>query len=99
MDARDNTVTTGTGVAIYWLGGNKAADNYADFYDESWDEEASMKNESGTAETGVSAWTGSDHDGTEFFNVDTTSRALGNSNNAWVSFRKDGQCRPRSSFR
>ena len=88
VDARDNTVTTGTGVAIYWLGGNKVADNYADFYDESWDEEASMRNESGTEEAGVSAWTGSDHDGTEFFNADTTSRALGNSNNAWVSFGK-----------
>ena len=88
MDARDNTRTTGAGVAIYWLGGNKVADDYADFYDESWDEEASMKNESGTAETGVSAWTGSDHDGTEFFNADTTSRALGNSNNAWVAFGK-----------
>ena len=89
MDARDNTGTTYTssdkGVAIYWLGGNKAADDYEDFYDESWDEEASMKNESGTAESGVSAWTGSDHDGTESFNNnDNTSRALGNSNNAWV---------------
>ena len=91
MDARDNTGTTYTssdkGVAIYWLGGNKAADDYEDFYDESWDEEASMKNESGTAESGVSAWTGSDHDGTESFNNnDDTSRALGNSGNNWVRF-------------
>ena len=91
MDARDNTGTTYTssdkGVAIYWLNGNKVADDYEDFYDEDWDEEASMKNESGTAESGVSAWTGSDHDGTESFNNnDNTSRALGNSNNAWVRF-------------
>ena len=88
MDARDNTGTTYTssdkGVAIYWLNGNKVADDYEDFYDEDWDEEASMTNESGTAESGVSAWTGSDHDGTEILqgNNDNTSRALGNSNNA-----------------
>ena len=88
VDARDNTGTTGTGVPIYWLGGDKAADNYGDFYNETWDEEASMRNESGTEESGVSAWTGSDHDGTEFFHTDNTSRALGNSNNAWVSFGK-----------
>ena len=25
------------GVPIYWLGGNKVADDYADFYDASWD--------------------------------------------------------------
>ena len=76
-------------MAIYWLNGNKVADDYEDFYDESWDEEASMKNALGTAESGVSAWTGSDHDGTEGFNNnDNTSRALGNSNNAWVQFGK-----------
>ena len=38
VDARDNTNTTGTGVPIYWLNGNKVANNYADFYDDSWDE-------------------------------------------------------------
>ena len=37
VDARVNTLTTGSGVAIYWLGGEKVADNYADFYDGSWD--------------------------------------------------------------
>ena len=93
MDARDNTGTTYTssdkGVAIYWLGGNKVADDYEDFYDEDWDEEAAMKNESGTAETGVSAWTGSDHDGTEMLQgTPETSRALGNSGGNWVRFGK-----------
>ena len=48
-DARDNTSTTGTGVPIYWLGGNKVADNYADFYDGSWDDETNSTDESGTA--------------------------------------------------
>ena len=36
-DARDNTATTGTGEVIHWLNGNKAADNYADFYNGNWD--------------------------------------------------------------
>ena len=51
-DARDNTSTTYTatakGVPIYWLNGAKAADDYEDFYDGSWDDEANDKNESGT---------------------------------------------------
>ena len=52
VDARDNTSTTYTSTAkgdsIYWLSGNKVADNYEDFYDGSWDDEANDKNESGT---------------------------------------------------
>ena len=69
MDARDNTSTTGTGVPIYWLGGAKAADNYADFYDESWDDELNPQDEFGERRD-VSAradfpWTGSNHNGTE----------------------------------
>ena len=47
VDARDNTSTTGTGVPIYWLKGARGANNYADFYDGSWDDEANVKNESG----------------------------------------------------
>ena len=47
VDARDNTSTTGTGVPIYWLKGARVANNYADFYDGSWDDEANVKNESG----------------------------------------------------
>ena len=49
VDARDNTGTTGTGVPIYWLNGAKVADDYADFYDGDWDEEAT-----GARETGAS---------------------------------------------
>ena len=35
VDARDNTQTrpSDTDAPIYWLNGNKAADNYADMYD------------------------------------------------------------------
>ena len=79
-DARDNTATTYTnsdkGVPIYWLGGAKVADDYADFYDGSWDSGAT-KNESGASTSGaVVTWTGTKSDGTEAF-VGVNSRALG----------------------
>ena len=84
VDARDNTATTYTdddkGVAIYWLGGAKVADDYENFYDGDWDDEANAKDESGsnrsTTEIADYPITGSQHDGTEeFFN--NSSRALG----------------------
>ena len=84
-DARDNTATNGTGVPIYWLRGNKAADDYADFYDGGWDEEASVRNESGGTVTiphNVSTddvWTGSARNGTEGFQSGA-SHALGTAN-------------------
>ena len=73
VDARDNTQTTYTTtdepVPIYWLNGAKAADQYEDFYDGSWDDEANDKNESGTngpdtSQAGNYPLTGCDHDGT-----------------------------------
>ena len=85
VDARDNTKTTYTmtdkGVPVYWLNGAKAADQYEDFYDGSWDDEANDKNESGTDAHDTSQsvnWpiTGCNHDGTESF-TGSTSRALG----------------------
>ena len=72
-DARDNTSTTYTstdkGVPIYWLNGAKAADEYEDFYDGDWDDEANDKNESGTdgpdtSQSGNYPITGCNHDGT-----------------------------------
>ncbi len=76
VDARDNTVTTGTGVPIYWLDGAKAADDYGDFYDGSWDS-TEARNEAGdTFTTNPEAWTGSGNDGTEYL-LGTISRALG----------------------
>ena len=86
VDARDNTKTTYTttdkGVPIYWLNGAKAADQYEDFYDGSWDDEANDKNESGTngpdtSQAGNYPLTGCDHDGTEGFNFDNMSVGLG----------------------
>ena len=83
VDARDNTRTTGNGVPIYWLNGNKVADHYADFYDGNWDDEANDRNEAGnngpdTSNTNNYPFTGCDHDGTESIVLDT-SYALGTS--------------------
>ena len=86
VDARDNTGTTYTssnkGVPIYWLSGNKVADDYEDFYDENWDDEANDKNELGnngpdTTDSDNYPLTGCDHDGTEAFSVSMASRSLG----------------------
>ncbi len=83
VDARDNTSTTYTtsekGVPVYWLDGNKVADDYEDFYDGSWDDEANPTNESGTARDLVSSnrpFTGCGHNGTEAFSG-ADSRGLG----------------------
>ena len=86
VDARDNTKTTGTGVPIYWLDGGKVADDYADFYDGSWSNEANPKDESGGGSTipagGLEVFTGSEDDGTEFFQG-SISRALGKGSAAY----------------
>ena len=63
VDARDNTATTGDGVPIYWLDGDKVADNYADFYDGSWDSR-SPQNRDGTAwSVATTVLTGTNADG------------------------------------
>ena len=71
VNTRTRYTTSDTGVPIYWLNGAKAADDYADFYDGSWDEEAADKNESGTdgpdtSQQGNYPFTGCDHDGTRY---------------------------------
>ena len=68
---------------IYWLNGNKVADEYQDFYDGSWDDEANDKNELGangpdTNQASNYPYTGCDHDGTEAI-VLGSSRGFGNS--------------------
>ena len=79
-DARDNTETTGTGVPIYWVNGNKLADGYSDFYDGSWDDETNIKDESGENRSSpLLIFTGSGNDGTESF-VASSSRAFGMNN-------------------
>ena len=66
-DARDLTGTTGAGVPIYWVGGEKVADDYGDFYDASWDSHAA-RDESGALMTSLGTrhiWTGSASNGTK----------------------------------
>ena len=77
VDARDNTSTTGTGVRIYWLNGNKIADNYADFYDGSWDDETNPTRRDGVTTTANPVYTGSTDNGTE--KIPSNSKALGTS--------------------
>ena len=68
-DALDNTATTGTGVPIYWLNGDKVADDYAGFYDGNWDSVAGTDESGGTWVTESPRtpfiWTGSNSDGTK----------------------------------
>ena len=85
VDARDNTGTNtdGAGVPIYWLNGNKVADDNADFYNGNWDDEANDKDESGedgpdTSQSDNFPFTGCDHDGTESI-FSGTSLAFGTS--------------------
>ena len=68
---------------IYWVGGNKVADSYTDFYDGSWDDEANDRNQLGndahdTSQIPNYPWTGCLHDGTEA--ITTESRGLGTNN-------------------
>ena len=91
VDARDNTKTTYTttdkGVPIYWLNGAKAADEYEDFYDGSWDDEANDKNESGTngpdtSQAGNWPLTGCSHDGTEQWPLGASQVSVGRPNSS-----------------
>lgn len=50
------------GVPIYWLDGDKVADDYADFWDGCWDSNR-PQNEYGESEQARSVWTGTDSDG------------------------------------
>ena len=84
-DARANTWTTYTddhkGVPIYWLGGNKVADDYEDFYDGDWDDEANPTDSSGQAISAEKVWTGSNSDGTarvDYISFGYQGRSLGN---------------------
>ena len=87
IDARDNTSTTFTssdkGVPIYWVNGNKVADQYQDFYDGSWDNASNThdRNELGinstnTSQSGNRPWSGCGDNGTEAI-FGSVSYALG----------------------
>ena len=85
-DARDNTATRYTsaekGVPIYWLNGNKVVDEYEDFYDRGWDDEANAKNRAGNASnpSGGLVWTGSNSNGTKKNPNSSHNYTLGRSN-------------------
>ena len=81
--ANTNTRAADTSVPIFWLNGAKAADDYDDFYDGSWDNEAE---EADRDEFGINSvvtgqalgyiFTGCEHDGTKA-GTGGTSRPLG----------------------
>ena len=83
-DARLFTDTTWTstdlGVPIYWVNGARVADNYQDFYDGTWADEANPMSGFGAPRSLASTapWTGSGHDGTELLDGGA-SRAVGQS--------------------
>ena len=64
VSARDNTMTTGAGAPIYWMGGDKVADNYGDFYDGSWDSEMSSGRAGIPSSSAYALWTGTENNGT-----------------------------------
>ncbi len=65
VDAHDNAMTTGTGVPIYWLGGAKVADDYADFHDGTWANPVGRDESRGAVAAGTEFWSGSNDDGTK----------------------------------
>ena len=76
---RDNTHSNkdsdGRGEQIWWLKGPKAADNYADFYDGSWDHTNPVRLESGNSRT--------------FYDVDDNDQQF-NRRIIWTGSRFDG---------
>ena len=84
--ARDNTGTTGASVPVYWLGGNRIADSYRDFYDGTWDDEENPTDESGGAASNNGAWTGSESDGTQGTHAVHGSTVLGGGNQTHADF-------------
>ncbi len=78
--ARDHTETTYTsadkGVPIYWLGGAKAADEYEDFYDGSWDSYV-FRAQTGQETSPHRVWTGTNNDGTAATNFLGSTSGVG----------------------
>ena len=79
VTARANTASEASDpdAPIYWLNGVKLADDYADFYDNTWDNqvEASIREETGAPPSSISsAWTGCLSTGL----ADTVKGELGN---------------------
>ena len=83
-NSRTRSTDLGAGDPIYWLDGPKVADDYADFYDGSWDSSSGTiaSTITGTVANagGWSVWTGSKNDGTAL-----SGQQVGDS---WVAFGK-----------
>ena len=58
QDAIDHVGMTGTGIPVYWVNGDKAADNYGDFWDGNWDS-YELRNQRGQSASVSRVWTGS----------------------------------------
>ena len=96
MDARDNTASnhvkssSDTDAPIYWLDGDKVADDYALFYDTTrpWDS-INGKNEIGSAVSATTdIWTGSIPNGTG--TASATNRELGGTSGTTINGRLTG---------
>ena len=63
---RTTYTATAKGLPIYWLNGSKVADDYEDFYDGDWDDEANPRDRSGAVSfpSNGEVWTGSNSNGT-----------------------------------
>ncbi len=90
IDARDHTNTTYTeadhGIPIYWLGGDRVADNYKDFYDGDWSSNSPTDQFGERKPVGVEVFTGSNSDGTK----DSDGRYLGSLVQRAVTVGKPG---------
>ena len=71
VSASDNTSTDTRygGVPVYWVGGDRIADDYHDLYDGSWANVAA-RDESGNAVRDGQVWTGTEFDGTYYPSFD-----------------------------
>ena len=65
VSAKDNTGTGGTGVPIYWVEGDKVANDYTDFYDGSWASKAGTDEKGNKLGLRTTIWVGTNSDGTE----------------------------------
>ena len=86
IDAVSNTAPAGARVPIYWLDGTRVADDYRDFYDGTWDDEANPTDESGAAVSTGSIWTGSASDGTKGTDDVHGSTVLGGGGRTFAAF-------------
>ena len=118
VDAADNTDTNtaldGAGVPIWWLGGDKAADDYADFYDGDWDSRTALDESGATVDVDNmgdptypnAVWTGSNSSGSGLSGSELGAATVriadlgtASSSSTPLSFTGVGSERPRQNAR